>query len=111
MSVLVFALAALGFLAVARRVVVAGFRLLGRGVDRFVAGETAEVRARRGDLTGLAEASGRETTARRAQLASLGVFSFWVLLLVAPALTPWPRLLYAAYSALWLVPRPVSRPA
>lgn len=110
MRVLLTVLAVLGFLAVLRRVLIAGFGLLGRGVDRVVAGEVAEVRARRGDLTGLSEADARRGDARRAQSAALAAFAFWVLLLIAPPLTPWPLVLYATCSLLWLIPRgPASR--
>jgi hypothetical protein len=111
MRALLFVLAILGFAAVARRVALALLRLLRRGLDRVVAGETAAVRARRGDITGLTDASVQAGRARRAQLTSLGIFSFWFLLIIAPALTPWPLYLYATYAVLWLVPRRSARPS
>lgn len=105
MSFLVLALAILGFLAIARNVALAGMRLLGRGVERLMAGEVAEARARRGDLTGVGDAEGERVSARRRQRAALAVFAFWGALLVAPVLSPWPRYLYAVCSVLWLLPR------
>jgi uncharacterized MAPEG superfamily protein len=111
MRALLFVLAILGFAAVARRVALALLRLLRGGLARVVAGETAAVRARRGDITGLSDASVQERRARRAQLTSLGIFSFWALLIITPALTPWPLALYATYSVLWLVPRSPARPS
>jgi hypothetical protein len=109
MSILLLVLAVLGFVAVARRAALALLGLLGRGVDRFLAGEVAEVRARRGDLTGLTDARNEEKSARRAQVAAVAIFSFWTILLVVPTLTPWPRPIYATYSVLWLLPRAVAR--
>jgi hypothetical protein len=109
MDVLLLIPAALGFMAIGLRVLRAGAGVLGRGMQRFVAGEVADVRARRGDLTGLSAARQQRAHAVRAQLRAAGVLSFWVALLIVPVLTPWPRWLYAAYSLLWLVPR-VQRP-
>lgn len=110
MRFLLIVLAVFGILAVLRRVLLAVLRLLGRGVDRIMANEMAEIRARRGDLTGLDEADVEHGRARRAQAGALAVLSFWVLLLIAPSLTPWPLALYASYSLLWVIPRlPVGR--
>jgi hypothetical protein len=110
MSILLFVLAVFGVLAILRRIALAGFLIMRRGVDRFMAGEVAEVHAQRGDLTRLSDASTARALARRAQWASAAVLSFWIALLIVPVLTPWPRLLYAACAALWLAPRrPTAR--
>lgn len=98
-------LAAFGIAGVAVRLARAALRTLQRGVDAFVASEMARNRARRGDLTGLAEAEAWARSARHERLAAAGRAALWLALLVAPALTPWPRELYAACAVLWLVPR------
>jgi hypothetical protein len=110
MRFLIVVLAVLGFAAIALRVALALLRLLRGGVEQYVATGVADVRARRGDLTGLSDASVQERRARRSQLVSVGILSFWLLLLIAPALTPWPATLYAAYCVFWLVPRRSARP-
>jgi hypothetical protein len=79
--------------------------VLSRGADAFLAREIAETRAQRGDITGLQEATVERSAARRRRIMSLGTLSMWAGLLLIPSLTPWPRLLYAAYSVLWLLPR------
>lgn len=109
MSLLVVVLAVIGFVAVALRVVLAILGLLRRGVDRYLADSVADVRARRGDLTGMDEARVEEQGARRALFSAFAILSFWALLLIAPALTPWPRTIYAAYSVFWLLPSGFAR--
>src|SRR5690606_31540151 len=49
-------LAVLGFVAALVRFIRAAFGALRHGVDAYLAGEAVEARARRGDLTGMAEA-------------------------------------------------------
>jgi hypothetical protein len=78
--------------------------VLTRGADALIAREVATTRAQRGDLTGLEEANFVRGEARRRRYVALGFLSFWAGLLVVPTLTPWPSLLYAAYSLLWLLP-------
>lgn len=99
-------LAILGGLAVAGRAARALFRLLQRGADAFLAGETEEVRARRGDLTGMTDARQHASLAKRERLRAAGALCLWTALLLVPPLTPWPLPMYAAYSLLWLLPRP-----
>jgi hypothetical protein len=103
-------LAVAGFAAAAVRAAVALFMALRSGVDSFLARGLAESRGQRGDLTGLADASVLRQTARRRRFVALGVFALWAALLIVPPLTPWPLLLYASYSLLWLVPRRRARP-
>lgn len=94
-----------GVLAVVLRLARALFLALRGGVDAFIARDLADNRAQRGDVTGLGDAHMAVQQARRRRLAALGASSIWVGLLIVPTLTPWPRLLYAAYSLLWLLPR------
>jgi hypothetical protein len=104
MDTAVLILAVAGFAAVAVRMVGALVRVLTRGADALIARDVAAARAQRGDLTGLAEANLVRGAARRRRYVALGVLSIWAGLLLVPALTPWPTLLYAAYSLLWLLP-------
>ena len=105
MSTAITLLGAAGVLAVGLRLLRALFFALRGGVDAVVARDVAENRARRGDITGLGDAQVAVRQARRRRLAALGVASLWIGLLVVPVLTPWPGMLYAAYSLLWLLPR------
>ena len=107
---LVLILAIMGALAVLIRIARALLRLLHRGVDAFLAQEVARVRAQRGDITGMSDAERMRSLARRRRLLAVAGLSFWVVLLVAPPLTPWPAALYALYSVLWFVPHE-RRPA
>ncbi|MGH7577385.1 MAG: hypothetical protein ACREM1_19925 [Longimicrobiales bacterium] len=105
MRFVIYVIAFFGVLAVLGRVLRAVLRLAHRGVDTLVAGEVHDLRAQRGDLTGMADAARQRSIARRDRLVAVAMLSFWAGLLVAPPLTPWPAALYAIYSLLWLVPR------
>jgi hypothetical protein len=103
-------LAIAGVAAVLIRVLGAAFRALRGGVDAFIARDLADTRAQRGDLTGLADAAEARGRARRRRVAALSAAAFWAGLLIVPPLTPWPRLVYAVYALLWLVPRRPTTP-
>jgi hypothetical protein len=105
MRFLVLLLVVIGIAAVLRHLAVALLRLLKRGADEYIARQIADVRARRGDLTGLSDAQVERSIAKRARFAAVGGVSLWIGLLVVPPLTPWPELLYASYTAFWLFPR------
>jgi hypothetical protein len=105
MSTAIMLLALAGAGAVVLRLLRALFAALRGGVDAFVARDIAETRAQRGDLTGLDDARSVALAARRRRLRALGVASVWGGLLVFPTLTPWPAMLYATYSLLWVLPR------
>lgn len=94
-----------GFAAVALRAVIALLASLRGGIEAIFARGLADTRRQRGDLTGLADAAAARTTANRRRYVALGFFFLWAGLLVVPPLTPWPRMLYAAYCVLWLLPR------
>ena len=74
------------------------------GTEALVAREAEQSRARRGDLTGMQDAGQRRDRARDERLRALLMTGFWLLLLIGPAFTPWARVVYAAYSPLWLMP-------
>lgn len=103
MNVVLTLLAVLGVLALVYRAAASLLRLLGTSVDRLFAREAATVRANRGDLTGMAEASAWQARTGRRRRRALAVFLAWVVLLVVPPLSPWGRAVYAACSALWLL--------
>jgi hypothetical protein len=105
MGTAIMLLAAAGVIAVMLRLLRAFFAALRGGVDTFLAHDVADTRAQRGDLTGVDDARGAARLARRRRLLALGTASVWIGLLVVPTLTPWPALLYASYSLLWLIPR------
>jgi hypothetical protein len=103
MNVVIVILGVLGFLSVARRVLVALLLAIGTGFENFLAKEATEVRARRGDLTGMQELESQRRAARRSRMAATARLAGWSALLIAPALTPWTAALYACYSPLWLI--------
>jgi hypothetical protein len=105
MSIAVLLLAAAGFAAAALRAAIALLAAFQSGVESFLARDLAEVRSRRGDLTGLSEVDELRALARRRRLVALGSFFMWAGLLIIPPLTSWPQILYAIYSVLWLLPR------
>jgi hypothetical protein len=70
----------------------------------------AEIGARRGDLTALADARRDHRTARRAALGHALVALLWLVALLLPPLIGWTLHVYAAASVLWLLPRPATRP-
>ena len=96
-------LAVAGLLAVLWGTLGALIRLVGRAAETWVARELARTRARRGDVTGLAEARAGAGRARVAWLRAVLSLAAWTGLLVGPALTPWPTTLYAASSLIWVL--------
>ena len=105
MQFIVLLLAVMGVLAVLARAVRASFSLLRGGVDMFLARDLHEVRAQRGDLTGMQEADALRRIGRQRRAKAAARLSFWIGLLLIPTFTPWPAQLCAAYAILWLVPR------
>jgi hypothetical protein len=105
MSLILGILAALGVLALLAATFRASLRLLRGGVETFIAGEIANVRAGRGDLSGLDAAREWRASSRAARRLYAGQALGWLVLLIAPMFTPWTTEVYAACAALWLVPR------
>lgn len=102
-------LSVIGIAAVAWRLARSFLRLLGRGAESVWAEEMANVRSRRGDLTGMAEADEQARSVARSRRRAAAATGFWVFLLAAPAVTPWARPVYAGLSLLWLLPAPSVR--
>ena len=104
MNTLLNLLAVAGGAAAAWHVIRAASRFLRGGATGIWTEEMGRTRARLGDLTGLQE-SQRETRTAVAETRRWGLLALgWLLVLVAPSLTPWARPLYASYSAFWLGP-------
>jgi hypothetical protein len=104
-------LAVFGFTALAWQLGRALFATMRSGVEVFVARQAAELRAREGDLTGLAEAEARGRSAGRVRRRALGRAAFWLGLLALPPLTPLMIPVYAACSLLWLMKAEALPPA
>jgi hypothetical protein len=103
-NTLLILLAVAGGLSAAWHLVRAASRFVTGEAMGVVAAELEHTHARHGDLTALEERRRERRVARRrgrwAGLAALG----WLVLLVAPSFTPWPRMIFAGYSVLWLGP-------
>ena len=103
-----FVLRVFAFLGVLAVLVQAGralFSLLRGGVDVFLARDLHDVRAQRGDLTGMQEADALRQTGRQRRALAAARLSFWIGLLIIPNFTPWPAQMCAAYCAFWFFPR------
>ncbi|MEO5509518.1 MAG: hypothetical protein ABIS27_02745 [Longimicrobiales bacterium] len=110
MLLLVPVLAIIGVAAVLARAFRALFSLLRGGVDMFVANDLHDVRAQRGDLTGMEEATALRRSGRERRAVAAARISFWIGLLIAPGFTPWPAHLCASYVIFWLLPDRPSAP-
>jgi hypothetical protein len=99
-------LAVIGVLAVIAHAGRALFSLLRGGVDMFVAKDLHEVRAQRGDLTGMQEAVDLRRMGRQRRGIALVKLVLWIGLLIVPSFTSWALQMRAAYALLWLLPRP-----
>ena len=97
-------LAVAGILAAAWHLVWAAFRFLRQGAAGVWASELARTRARHGDVTATREAERERERARRARVRAGLEAVAWLALLAVPTLVPWPRLIYAFYSAFWAAP-------
>lgn len=107
-GLLVF-LSMIGGVALALRLLRALLRT-GVGVaEAITASGLAEVSARRGDLTEMAERRALELRARSVARGSALRGLLWTLLLAVPALGGWTQHVYAAAAVLWLVPLPPLR--
>jgi hypothetical protein len=73
--------------------------------DAAAAASAAEIGARRGDLTALADGRRDEQAARRRALRRAFLVVLWLVALLLPPLVGWTRDAYAAASVLWLLSR------
>ena len=108
-EVLLVLLAVAGGAALLHRIVLTALRLLLATSEATAAGGMAELSRRRGDLSGMAERTEFERSARHARRRNLGLLLLWIILLIVPIPLRWTRELYAAAALLWLLPRPRLR--
>lgn len=104
MNTILTILAVAGVAAAAWHVVRAAVRLLWQEASGLWADELSRTHARRGDVTALEESKRRAAVVALRRRRALAEGIGWTALLIAPALTPWTRLIYAAYAALWTLP-------
>ncbi len=100
MRVLLAFLAVLGSVAVVIRLARALLLALGRTAEHVAAGQAQDNLARRGDLTGLAEAGAWRLEARKRRRNAWLVGALWAALLLVPLFTAWTLYVYAAYAVL-----------
>ncbi len=96
-------LGVIGWAAVVWRLLWAVLRLLRFGAEGMFAGDVADRRADRGDITGMQEASAARSEITRVRRRSAALVLFWLVLLIVPTLTANADQLYALYSPLWLL--------
>lgn len=73
-------------------------------IERFVAGQIADTRAKRGDISGMSEAEAIRQQSRAAAQRALWHLLFWSALLVFPLFLPIAWIVYVLYGLLWFVP-------
>ena len=101
------ALAVVGAAALGVRFLRSALRVLLQAADVTAAESMAEISARRGDLTTLAERRADERQARQGRRRDGVVALLWLLWLLVPAAAGWASIAYALAAPVWLLP---SRP-
>jgi hypothetical protein len=109
MKTLVVILAFVGAAAILRGLARTSLRLGLRAAEETTAAGMAEVSARRGDITGLAERQQAAREARRHRRRDLLLSLVWLLWLVIPPFTGWAAQAYALAAPLWLAAPPSLR--
>lgn len=104
METILIILAVAGVAAALWHLVRAVFRFLSYGATGLWVRELGRTRARRGDVTGLQDARRDHRSASRRKTRAALEATGWLVLLLAPPLTPWARYVYASYALLWIVP-------
>lgn len=104
MNTLLNLLALAGGAAAAWHLVRAALRFLNGGAREVWADELARTYARHGDLTSMDETRKKKVRTARGTRRALAAAVGWLAVLAVPPLTAWPRLIYAAYSVLWVPP-------
>ncbi len=107
---LLLLLAFLGGIALLYRSLGGLFRLALRASQETAARGLAEVSARRGDITAMAERQRAADAARRDRRAHMAVTLLWILWFAVPLMLGSPRIPFAIASLLWLLPTPRRNP-
>lgn len=105
LSGVVIWIAVAGVLALVRRAFGSLLRLALHAAEATAASGLADVSARRGDVTGLAERRAHQERAREMRRAELLRLSLWAGWLVVPAVAAWAPEAYLPAALLWLFPR------
>lgn len=106
MRALVVVLAVVGVVAILRGLARTLLRLALRAAEEAAASGMADMSARRGDLTGLAERNEVVRAARQRRRTDLALTVGWVVWLVVPPLAGWALPAYALAAPLWLLGAP-----
>ena len=106
---LVVVLAVSGGLALLARALRAGARLMLWAAELTAVSGMAEISARRGDLTGLAERREMEERLRRRRRRAALRAVLWTLCLIVPIAAGWLPGAFALAAPLWLLPLPPVR--
>lgn len=109
MKMVVVVLAVVGIAAILRALVRTVLRLGLTAAEESTASGLADVSARRGDLTGLAERSEAAKSARRRRRRDLFLSALWLGWLAVPPFLGWAGEAYALAAPLWLVAPPRVR--
>ena len=110
MQTLILILAIVGAVALVRGLARTLLRLGLRAAEETAATGMAEVSARRGDLTALAERREAALAARKHRRRDLLLAGVWVLWLVVPPIVGWAGPAYALAAPLWFTAPPRVRP-
>ncbi|HEX5724080.1 MAG TPA: hypothetical protein VFX98_01370 [Longimicrobiaceae bacterium] len=110
LTALLLPLAVLGAAALFARLLRSLLRLGLNVAEGSAAAGLAEVSARRGDLTGMAERGELVRAIRRSRRRNAALALLWLAVIVVPILLGGVREVYAAASLLWLLPRRPSPP-
>lgn len=109
MEAILLLLAVVGAAAILRSLARTVLRLGLSAAEESTASGLAEVSARRGDLTGLAERSDVAKSARRRRRRDLLLSGMWLAWLAVPPFLGWAGEAYALAAPLWLVAPPRVR--
>lgn len=109
MTLLLALIALPGIAAILIRWSAAVFNAARHSAERFVAGQIADQRAARGDISGMTEAENIRQRSRREQFDGLLRVLFWTAALAVPIFIPGTFVIYALFGLLWLLPKPTRR--
>ncbi|CAN5372381.1 hypothetical protein BH24GEM3_BH24GEM3_27550 [soil metagenome] len=111
MGTILLGLAFLGGTALVYRLIRSLARVAIAAAEATAASGLAEISARRGDITTLAEREETRQDARRSGRRNALYAVLWLLLLIVPAFLGGVREVYALASLVWLLPYQPIRPA
>jgi hypothetical protein len=108
-AALLVPLALLGGVALVLRLASSAIGLVLASAEITAAGGLAEISARRGDLTEMAERREQLRTLGRVRRTAMARAVLWLVMLALPLLAGWAGVVYPLAALLWLLPRPRIR--